>query len=122
MKSRYESENISSGSEQFYSELDLSDSDLSDDNLSDSDSDNDDQQIKAKAREAVEFPARLMEMHFGQMKNEYAKKVELIRNIKIEIKEELADVHDENAGLQHQVGFNEGKAEILARENEVFSN
>ena len=120
MKSRYESENISSGSEQFYSELDLSDSDLSELDLSDSD--NDDQQIKAKAREAVEFPARLMEMHFGQMKNEYAKKVELIRNIKIEIKEELADVHDENAGLQHQVGFNEGKAEILARENEVFSN
>ena len=120
MKCRYESENISSGSEQFYSELDLSDSDLSELDLSDSD--NDDQQIKAKAREAVEFPARLMEMHFGQMKNEYAKKVELIRNIKIEVKEELADVNDENAGLQHQVGFNEGKAEILARENEVFSN
>lgn len=87
-------------------------------NLSDSDSD--DHQIVAKARKAIEFPVRLMETQIGRLKVGLETKVESMRQVKIEVKEELNEVRDENAELQRQVGVNEGKAEFLARENEVF--
>ena len=44
-----------------------------------------------------------------------------MRNVNQEVKKELKEARDENAGLQYQVGLNEGKAEILARENEVLA-
>ena len=37
------------------------------------------------------------------------------------MKEELSEIRDENARLLHQVGFNEGSAEFLARENESLA-
>ena len=37
------------------------------------------------------------------------------------MKKELREVRDENAELQYQVGLNEGKAEVLAREKEVLA-
>ena len=88
-------------------------------NLSDSDSD--DHHIVAKAQKAVEFPVRLMETQIGRLKVGLETKVESMRQVKIEVKEELNEVRDENAELQRQVGVNEGKAEFLARENEVFT-
>ena len=43
-----------------------------------------------------------------------------MRSVKQEVKKELKEARDENAGLQYQVGLNEGKVEVLARENEVL--
>lgn len=38
----------------------------------------------------------------------------------IEAKGELSLLREKNAHLLHQAGFNEGRAEFLARENEVL--
>lgn len=87
---------------------------------SDSESD-DDSQIREEAKKAVKFETNLVELHVGLLKNACKKKVETLRHVKIEVKEELKEGRDENARLKHQVGFNEGKAEFLAQENEVFT-
>ena len=39
---------------------------------------------------------------------------------KVEVKEELKEVRDENADLLYQLGMSEGRAKFLARENEVL--
>ena len=85
-------------------------------NLSESD-----HQIRKEAKKAVEFEANLVGFQIGLLKDGCKKKVESLRRVKIEVKEELSEVREKYAQLQHQVGFNEGKAEFLARENEVFS-
>lgn len=87
---------------------------------SDSESD-DDSQIREEAKKAVKFETNLVELHVGLLKNACKKKVETLRHVKIEVKEELKEGRDENARLKYQVGFNEGKAEFLAQENEVFT-
>ena len=92
-------------------------SDLSSENSTDSE--HDDQQIREEAKNAVKFETNLMDFHIEQFKNECDAKVESLRRVKIEVKEELGEVRDENNRLQHQVGFNDGRANFLARENEV---
>ena len=90
-------------------------------NLSDSELEFFDHKLREEAKKAVEFEAHLVGLQIGLLKAEYTTRVEAARRVKIEVKEELSEIRDENAGLLHQVGFNEGKAEFLARENEVFS-
>ena len=89
-------------------------------NFSDSELEFNDHQLREEAKKAVEFEAHLVGLQIGLLKDECKTKVEAARRVKIEVKEELSEIRDENAGLLHQVGFNEGKAEFLARENEVL--
>lgn len=86
-----------------------------------SNSESDDSQIREEAKKAVKFETNLVELHVGLLKNACKKEVETLRHVKIEVKEELKEGRDENARLKHQVSFNEGKAEFLAQENEVFT-
>ena len=80
-----------------------------------------DHQIRKEEKKAVEFEANLVGFQIGLLKDGCKKKVESFRRVKIEVKEELSEVREKCAQAQHQVGFSEGKAEFLARENEVFS-
>ena len=81
----------------------------------------DDGQLIEEAKKAVEFEAHLVGLQIGLLKDECKTKVEAARRVKIEVKEELSDIREKYNQAQQQVGFNEGKAEFLARENEVFS-
>ena len=93
--------------------------DFDKDNSNDSDVSNY-HQTEAEALKAAELPARIIEIQFKRIKKGYATKFESMRRAKIEVKEELRDICEEAAGLQHQVGLHEGKTEFLTRENEVF--
>ena len=68
----------------------------------------------------MEFEANIVGFQIGLLKDGCKKKLESLRCVKIEVKEELSEVREKCAQAQRQVGFNEGKAEFLARENEVL--
>lgn len=61
-----------------------------------------------------------MEFQIGLHKNGCMAKIEALRHVKIEVKEELKEVRDENADLLYQLGMSDGRAEFLARENAVL--
>ena len=79
----------------------------------------DDHQLMEEAKKAIEFEANFIGNQIGLLKDECKRKVEALRRVKIEAKKELSDIRKKYDQVQHQVGFNEEKAELLARENEV---
>ena len=80
----------------------------------------DDHQLREEAKKAIEFEANFIGNQIGLLKDECKRKVEALRRVKIEAKKELSDIRKKYDQVQHQVGFNEEKAEFLARENEVL--
>ena len=63
---------------------------------------------------------RAAELQIKRNKKGLATKIELMRRVNVEVKEELRDVYEEKAVLQRQVGLYEGKTEFLTRENDVL--
>ena len=88
-------------------------------NLKDSEFD-DDQQLREEAKKAVEFEVNLIGFQIGRLKDGCKAKVEALRRVKMEVKEELSELREKYDQAQQQVGFNKGKVEFLARENEVL--
>ena len=80
----------------------------------------DDHRLREEAKKAIEFEADFIGNQIGLLKDECKRKVEALRRVKIEAKKELSDIRKKYDQVQHQVGFNEEKAEFLARENEVL--
>ena len=81
----------------------------------------DDQLMREEAKKAVEYETNLVGFEIERLKNGCKTKVEGLRRVKMEVKEELSKIREKYDQVQQQVGFNEGKAEFLARENEVLN-
>ena len=79
----------------------------------------DDDQLREEAKKAVEYETNLVGFQIERLKDGCKAKVEALRRVKMEVKEELSELREKYDQAQQQVGFNEGKAEFLARENEV---
>ena len=84
------------------------------------DSESDDDQLREEAKKAVEFETNLVGYQIERLKNGCKTKVKALRHVKIEAKKELSEIRKKYDEVQQQVGFNEVKAELLARENEVL--
>ena len=84
------------------------------------DSESDDEQLRAEAKKAVELETNLVEYQIERLKDGCRTKVKALRHVKIEVTEELRDIRKKYDQVQQEVGFNEGKAEFFARENEVL--
>ena len=88
--------------------------------LKDSEDEFDDDQLMEEAKKAVELETNLVGYQIERLKNGCKTKVKALRHVKIEAKKELSDIRKKYDEVQQQVGFNEVKAELLARENEVL--
>ena len=87
--------------------------------LKDSD-ESDDEQLRAEAKKAVELETNLVGYQIERLKDGCKTKVSALRHAKIEVTEELRVIRKKYDKVQQEVGFNEGKAELLARENEIL--
>ena len=81
----------------------------------------DDDQLREEAKKAVEYETNLVGFQIERLKHGCKTKVKALRRVKMEVKEELSEIREKYDQVQQQVGFNEGKLEILARENEVLN-
>ena len=88
--------------------------------LKDSEDEFDDDQLMEEAKKAVELETNLVGYQIERLKNGCKTKVKALRHVKIEAKKELSEIRKKYDEVQQQVGFNEVKAELLARENEVL--